>query len=86
MWLPPGATLLARSALEPHHAFRFGSAWGVQFHPEFISAVMPTYLEGFREVLLEQARRPDDLLAALQPVPESAEVLTRFAELVRKGG
>ena len=32
--LPEGATELARSATYPHAAFRLGSAWGVQFHPE----------------------------------------------------
>lgn len=83
MRLPAGATLLARSALEPHHAFRFGSAWGVQFHPEFEAAVMPAYIAGFREVLIEQSRSPDDLLAALRPTPESAELLKRFAAIVR---
>ncbi len=32
--LPSGATRLARSELYPNQAFRYGSAWGVQFHPE----------------------------------------------------
>ena len=33
--LPAGATLLARSTLYPHQAFRYGaSAYGVQFHAE----------------------------------------------------
>jgi GMP synthase-like glutamine amidotransferase len=32
--LPPGTTLLAGSPAYPHQAFRTGSAWGVQFHPE----------------------------------------------------
>jgi GMP synthase (glutamine-hydrolysing) len=83
--LPPGAALLARSALEPHHAFRVGNAWGVQFHPEFDVAVMPAYIAGFREVLLAQSRSPDDLLAALRPTPASAAVLRRFAAVVRDG-
>jgi len=83
--LPPGATLLARSLLEPHHAFRVGSAWGVQFHPEFEAAVMPAYVAGFREVLLAQSRSPEDLVAALRPTPESAAVLRRFAGVVRSG-
>lgn len=32
--LPRGATWLASSAMYPYQAFRIGSAWGVQFHPE----------------------------------------------------
>ncbi len=32
--LPADAVPLAASALYPHQAFRVGSAWGVQFHPE----------------------------------------------------
>jgi GMP synthase (glutamine-hydrolysing) len=32
--LPGAAVWLASSALYPFQAFRVGSAWGVQFHPE----------------------------------------------------
>ena len=32
--LPRGAVWLASSAMYPYQAFRIGSAWGVQFHPE----------------------------------------------------
>ena len=32
--LPDGATRLASSALYPNQAFRLGSAWAFQFHPE----------------------------------------------------
>lgn len=32
--LPPGAVSLASSERVEHQAFRLGSAWGVQFHPE----------------------------------------------------
>jgi GMP synthase (glutamine-hydrolysing) len=80
--LPPGATLLARSALEAHHAFRLGSAWGLQFHPEFSPAVMPAYIEGFRPILEAAGRDPAELVAQLRPTPESAALLPRFAALV----
>jgi GMP synthase (glutamine-hydrolysing) len=43
--LPEGAVLLAKGDYEPIHAFRFGSAWGVQFHPEFDAFVMREYAE-----------------------------------------
>lgn len=81
--LPPGSTLLARTALEPHHAFRVGTAWGVQFHPEFAPDVMPAYIDGHREVIAAHGRDPAGLLAALRPTPASAAVLRRFARLVR---
>jgi len=32
--LPDGAALLASSGMFPNQAFRYGSSWGVQFHPE----------------------------------------------------
>ena len=32
--LPRGAAWLASSAMYPYQAFRIGSAWGLQFHPE----------------------------------------------------
>lgn len=32
--LPRGGVWLGSSAMYPYHAFRIGSAWGLQFHPE----------------------------------------------------
>jgi GMP synthase (glutamine-hydrolysing) len=84
--LPPGATLLARSALEAHHAFRLRNAWGLQFHPEFAPTVMPAYIEGFRPVLEAEGRDPADLVAGLRPTPASASLLPRFAAIVRMLG
>ena len=48
--LPEGAVELARSAVCTQ-AFRLGSAWGVQFHPEVRQAQVEAWLdEGRREV------------------------------------
>ena len=45
--LPPGATVIGRTALDPHAAVRFGErAWGVQFHPEIDAEVMTAYVDG----------------------------------------
>jgi GMP synthase (glutamine-hydrolysing) len=46
--LPPGAVALARSA-RCLQAFRHGTAWGVQFHPEVTEADYGEWLDGFRE-------------------------------------
>ena len=50
--LPPGATVLSRTSLEPHAAFRVGRAWGVQFHPEIDGELMRGYIHA-RRVILE---------------------------------
>ena len=43
--LPSGAVLLARSALCPHQAFRYGPcAYGVQFHVEMIPELLAHWL------------------------------------------
>lgn len=76
--LPPGATVLARNAHEPHQAFRAGrAAWGVQFHPEFSRAVMQDYLD------LEGGQAPGAASPArADETPEAAALLPRFARWV----
>jgi GMP synthase-like glutamine amidotransferase len=43
--LPQGATLLAGSPAYPHQAFRVGSAWGLQFHPEARPSMVARWAE-----------------------------------------
>lgn len=82
--LPPGATLLGTSEMEPHQGFAFGrQAWGVQFHPEFDEQIIPHFVEYYREILGEQSRSVDALKASVRPTPESRRLLQRFAEIVR---
>jgi GMP synthase-like glutamine amidotransferase len=65
--LPPGAVELLRPVSEGAEAFRYGSAWGIQFHPEVDPAGLESwYVEGGRElaeagVREEAARTADDL-------------------------
>jgi GMP synthase (glutamine-hydrolysing) len=83
--LPPGARALGHSTLEPHQAFAFGPrAWGVQFHPEFDARIIAHFVEYYRGILTKQGRSADDIIAAIQPAPESRWVLERFAALVRE--
>lgn len=42
--LPPEATRLASSDRYPNQAFRYGSAWGVQFHPEVDLATFEVWI------------------------------------------
>ena len=79
--LPVGAVPLAHSDIEPHQAFRVGRrAWGVQFHPEFSATAMRGYLERLKGELGDEAQRRID---AVSPTPQAAQVLRRFAEVVR---
>jgi GMP synthase (glutamine-hydrolysing) len=43
--LPAGATLLASGRAVPSQAFRIGSAWGIQFHPEVDTAEIHEWME-----------------------------------------
>ena len=85
--LPPGATVLARTRLEPHAAVRFAeTAWGVQFHPEIDAEVMRGYLTARREVLAEEGIDADALLASADDAVAGRATLRRFAEIVRDAG
>jgi GMP synthase (glutamine-hydrolysing) len=72
--LPPGATLLARSAYPA--AFRYGSALGVQFHPEADAALAASWLQRDGGV----ARRAGVDVAGLVAALEDAD-----AGLARRG-
>jgi len=82
--LPEGATLLATSAGDPNHAFRWGeAAWGVQFHPEFSTAHMRGYLHARRDALAREGRDPRAMIAAVSAAPRAREVLRRFVREAR---
>ncbi len=74
--LPRGAVWLAASPMYPYQAFRIGSAWGVQFHPE----AGPETLRGWADshddvdtdaVLAAYAARADEVRAAGRALAES---------------
>ena len=85
---PPGdAVILARSAMDPHHAMRIGScAWGVQFHPEFCAQVMTAYVLEQQETLSRRGRNVRLLLDEVKETPVANHLLRRFAELALKQG
>jgi GMP synthase (glutamine-hydrolysing) len=80
--LPAGATLLASSALDRHHAFVIGRrAWGVQFHPEFNGQMLRRYILRLAEDLKAQGRDVDRLLGDIRETPQSETLLRRFQRL-----
>lgn len=77
--LPPQARVLARTALEPNAALRFGKrAWGVQFHPEFDAQVMSEYVTTRLELLEQEGRDTAAMLAGIRAAEAGNLVLRRF--------
>lgn len=85
--LPPGAVWLGETGRYPHQAFRVGSAWGVQFHPEVSLDTFRSWsrahdadwardgLDG-DEVVDQLARRQDEVTTA------GRRLAGRFARLL----
>lgn len=85
--LPPGAVLLASSALEPHHAFRLGDrTWGLQFHPEFTADIMRAYIDVLADRMAGEGLDPDAVRAAVGDASRATAVLRRFAALADGAG
>jgi GMP synthase (glutamine-hydrolysing) len=82
---PPGARVLATSALDGCQAFRFETAWGVQFHPEVSADVMRAYLRSRAEILRAEGLDAAALLAGVRDTDAGPRLLRRFAELVVAG-
>jgi GMP synthase (glutamine-hydrolysing) len=81
--LPPNAICLAMNDFEPHHAFRVGkTAWGVQFHPEYDTRVMRSYIREQAEGLESSGRDVAELLAAVRETPWAMKVLQRFVDII----
>lgn len=84
--LPDGARRLGSSAMDKNQAFTFGdSVWGVQFHPEFDAEIVVAYITAHRDVLLQEAKNPDELIRAAEDTPYGAEILKRFVAVVGSG-
>jgi GMP synthase (glutamine-hydrolysing) len=81
--LPPGAELLASSALDPHQAFRLPDrpAWGLQFHPELTAAITRGYIEAKRRDMRREGLDPDRLLAEVRETRWGGDILARFERL-----
>ena len=83
--LPPGATLLAESARDPHHAFRYGqSAWGVQFHPEFDANILRAYVDAKRAALKDEGIDAEAISNDAIDSADGTILLRRFTDIVRR--
>ncbi len=81
---PAGATVLARSAQDDCHAFRWGTrAWGVQFHPEFSATHMRGYVHARRAALVSEGRCAKQLAHGVGAAPHARQVLRRFVRHAR---
>lgn len=74
--LPRGAVWLASSPMYPYQAFRVGSAWGVQFHPEASAQTLRAWADGYDDVdteavLAAYAARADEVTAVGRTLAES---------------
>jgi GMP synthase (glutamine-hydrolysing) len=81
--LPPNVTRLASNAFEPNHAFRFGDwAWGVQFHPEYNTDIMGSYILEQADELASAGLKVRELLRAVAETPVAARTIRNFGRIV----
>jgi GMP synthase (glutamine-hydrolysing) len=87
--LPPGAKVLARTALEPVAAYSLGErTWGVQFHPEFDGDIVRGYVRVRAAQMEAEGLSPARALEGAKDTPHGRQVLALFARLgvVAAGG
>jgi GMP synthase (glutamine-hydrolysing) len=80
--LPQGAIHLATNSFEPNHAFRIGKcAWGVQFHPEYDTNIMRSYIINEAEDLKKEGIDIRSVLDSVKETLIAASILRRFYTL-----
>ncbi len=82
--LPRGAVWLASSAMYPYQAFRIGSAWGVQFHPEAGADTLRAWADSYDDVdteavLAAYAAREAEVTAGGRALAEAFAAQVRAA-------
>lgn len=79
---PPGAVVLARSALDDCQVIRFAPrAWGMQFHPEFGMREMRGYLRARSEAIDYEGLDVRALLRGVRRCQDARTSLRRFAAI-----
>jgi GMP synthase (glutamine-hydrolysing) len=78
--LPPGAEVVATTALDPRAAFRVGPRLrAVQFHPEFDADVMRGYLRARAQLIRAEGLGAEALLQGVHDATRGADILRNFA-------
>jgi GMP synthase (glutamine-hydrolysing) len=81
--LPEEAINLAGNDFEPNHIFRIGrKAYGVQFHPEYTTDIMKSYIEEQVESISASGRKTSEILNQVQETPVATDSLKHFCRLV----
>ena len=77
---PSGATVLARSARDPHQLLRYGpNALSTQFHPEFSADVMRAYIRRKCSDMRREGADPQRCFREVAATPIARRLLQRFA-------
>ncbi|MBW1804542.1 MAG: glutamine amidotransferase, partial [Deltaproteobacteria bacterium] len=85
--LPPGAVRLAANDFEPNHAFRLAPClWGVQFHPEYDTGVMASYITEQADDLAAAGWVISERLSTVRETPVATGILRKFARIVGLAG
>lgn len=83
--LPVGAVWLGSSAMYPYQAFRLGTAWGLQFHPEAGVDTLRRWADGYDDAdavaIVEAFSARDAEISAA-----GAAIAEGFADVVRRAG
>jgi GMP synthase (glutamine-hydrolysing) len=81
---PEGAAILARSAQDNCHAFRWGrQAWGVQFHPEFATHHMRGYVHARADCIRSHGGCARTVARDVSAAPLARQLLRRFVRQAR---
>ena len=85
--LPESSVVIAKNGFEPHHAFRIGTcAWGVQFHPEYDTAIETAYIENMAQAIADSGQDLSQVLGRVVETPVAAMVINRFGTLASVSG
>lgn len=79
---PPGATVLASSAMDPNQMLRIGSnIYSTQFHPEFSADFIRAHLDHYRDFYGKQGANIDAVLSETLDTAQAASLVKRFLQL-----